>query len=43
MTAKGRIYAIRLSEKIQKNQEYAKKIGINYELKKSKTETARRR
>lgn len=36
MTAKGRIHAIRLSEKIQKNQEYAKKIGINYELKKTK-------
>lgn len=36
MTAKGRIHAIRLSKKIQKNPEYAKKIGINYELKKTK-------
>lgn len=36
MTVKGRIHAIRLSEKIQKNPEYAKKAGINYELKKQK-------
>ena len=28
MTAKGRIHTIRLSKKIQKNPEYAKKIGV---------------
>ena len=33
MTAKGRIHAIRLSEKIKKNPEYAIKVGVTLDIK----------
>lgn len=33
MTAKGRIHAIRLSEKIKKNPEYAAKVEITSDIK----------
>lgn len=38
MTAKGRILALRLLEKQQKNPELAKKLGINVQIKKKENE-----
>ncbi len=36
MTVKNRIAAIRLIEKLDRNNEYAEKIGVSYEIKKDK-------
>lgn len=42
MTVKGRIHAIRLSDKIKKNPEYAEKIGISYNLENNSKNNQRR-
>lgn len=33
MTAKVRVATIRLAEKIEKNKEYARKVGVSVEIK----------
>lgn len=38
MSAKYRIKALRLAEKIKKNPEYAKQLGISVEMKEVKKE-----
>ena len=39
MNTKNRIAAIRLSEKLEHQAEYAKKIGISYQITKNDTAT----
>ncbi len=36
MTAKNRIVAIRLADRIQRNRAYAEKVGISVEMKNTK-------